>query len=68
MAPTTIPTIAGNASVVFPARLFSAFANLSNYPLSFVGEPPAPPPPRKTPVIGGQLLKKSFKGQSGLKI
>ena len=58
MAPTTIPTIAGNASVFFPARLFSAFANLSNYPPSFVGEPPAPPPPRKTPVIGRTIVEK----------
>ena len=52
MTPTTIPT-----SAVFPARLLSAFSNLSNYPSSFVGEPPAPPPPPKTPVIGRAIVE-----------
>ena len=31
MAPTTLPTIAGNASTAFPASLLSASANLSNH-------------------------------------
>ena len=51
IAPTALPTIAGNTSTAFPASLLSACANLSNHffkiPSSFVGEPPAlaPTPP-----------------------
>ena len=56
IAPTTLPTIAANASTAFPASLLSASANLSNHffktPSSFGGEPPVPlPPPPKTPVM-----------------
>ena len=40
MAPTTLPTIAGNASATFPASLLSASANLANHPSSFHEEPP----------------------------
>ena len=54
MAPTTLPTIARNASTAFTASLLSASANLSNHffkaPLSFVGGPPPPPPPSKSPM------------------
>ena len=50
MAPTTLPTIAGNASAAFPASLLRASASLFNLffkpPSSFGGEvePPHPPP------------------------
>ena len=48
MAPTTLPTIAGNASAAFLASLLNASGNLSNHffkaSLSFDGEPPVPPP------------------------
>ena len=48
MAPTTLPTMAGNALLAFPASLLSASASLSNHffqgPLSFDEEPPASPP------------------------
>ena len=48
MAPTTLLTIADNASAAFPASLLSAFTSLFNQllkaPLSFGGEPPPPPP------------------------
>ena len=62
MAPTALPTIAGNASTAFPASLLSASANLSNYffkaPLSFDGGPPAPPlPPPKTPVMARTIVE-----------
>ena len=62
IAPTALPTIAGNASTGFPASLLSAFANLSNYffkiTLSFDGEPPVPPPPRtKTPVMARAIAE-----------
>ena len=54
IAPATLPTIAGNASMAFSASLLSASANLSNHffkiPSSFGVELPAPPP-QKTPVI-----------------
>ena len=60
MVPTTLPTIAGNASTAFTASLLSASASLSNHfyktPSSFDGEPPATPHPPKTPVMA-QLLK-----------
>ena len=43
IAPTTLPTIAANASTAFPASLLSASANLSNHffkiPSTFGGEP-----------------------------
>ena len=55
IAPTTLPTTAGNASTAFPGSLLSVFANLSNHvfktPLSFAVEPPAPLAPPKTPVM-----------------
>ena len=41
IAPTTLPTMAGNVSTAFTASLLSAFANLSHHffkvPLSFDG-------------------------------
>ena len=50
IAPTTLPTIVGNASAAFPASLLSASAGLSNHifkvPSSFYGGPPALPPPK----------------------
>ena len=53
IAPTTLPTIAGNASTAFPASLLSASASLFkhffNSPLSFDGGIPVPPPPQKSP-------------------
>ena len=49
MAPTTLPTRAGNASTVLPASLLNASASLFNHlfktPSSFGGDPPPPPPP-----------------------
>ena len=57
MAPTTLPTIAGNASATFPASLLSASANLANHPSSFHGEPPAPPFPPKAPVIARTIVE-----------
>ena len=56
IAPTTLPTMAGSASVAFPASLLSAFAKLSNHffkvHLSFDGGSLAPLlPPPKTPVM-----------------
>ena len=46
MAPTTLPTIAENASTAFPASLLSESASLSNHFFkihsSFGGEPSAP--------------------------
>ena len=55
MAPTTLPTIAGNGWIAFPANPLSASGSLSNHFFktlsSFDGEPPAPPPPPKTHVI-----------------
>ena len=59
IAPTTLPTIAGNASTAFPASLLSASANLSNHffriSLSFGGEPPVPPP--KAPVMTSAIVE-----------
>ena len=61
MAPKALPTIAGNASTAFPAGLFRASASLFNHlfktPLSFDGEPPAPPPSPKTPVIASTMVQ-----------
>ena len=55
MAPTTLPTIAGNASAVFPASHLSASACLFNHlfktPLSFGVEPPPPPPPPPPKIV-----------------
>ena len=60
IAPTTLPTIAGNVLTVFPASLLSASVSLSNHffkaPSSFGGEHPVPPPP-KALVMQGQSLK-----------
>ena len=62
IAPTALPTMAGNASTAFPASLLSASASLSNHffrvPLSFDGEPPAPPPLPKTPVMQEKKILK----------
>ena len=61
MAPTTLPTIAGNASTAFPASLLSASSSLSNHffkvSLSFDGGSPAPPPPQKTPVMAKTIVE-----------
>ena len=61
MAPTTLPTVAGNASETFPVSLLSASASLSNYffkvPLSFDGGPPALPRPPKTPVMARTTIE-----------
>ena len=58
IAPTTVPTIAGNASTTFPASLLSASASLSNYffnvPSSFGGEPPVPLP--TAPVMARAII------------
>ena len=62
IVPTTLPTIAGNASAAFPASLLSASASLSNHffevLLSFDGVPPAPlPPPQKIPVMARTIVE-----------
>ena len=55
IAATTLPMIAGNASMAFPPSLSSVFANLSNHffriPLSFGRKLPASLPPPKSPTI-----------------
>ena len=60
IAPTTLPSIAGNASTDFPASLFSAFAGLSNHffktSSSFDGEAPVPPPPAKSPMAESTIV------------
>ena len=71
MAPTTLPTIAGNASAAFLASLLNASGNLSNHffkaSLSFDGEPPVPPP--KIPVMASTIVEMVIeRGQSVLKI
>ena len=54
VAPTTLPTIAGNASAAFPASLLGASTSLFNHffknPSSFGGESPVPQYPPKTPM------------------
>ena len=61
MAPTTPPTMAGNASTAFPATLLRASASLSNHffrvPLSFDGEPSVPLPPPKTHVMARTIVE-----------
>ena len=61
IAPTTLPTIAGNASTIFPASLLSASASLPNHffkiPSSFGEEPPIPASPPKTPVIASTIVE-----------
>ena len=60
IAPTTLPTIAGNASAVFHASLLSASASLSNHffrvPLNFDGEPPVIPTPLILPVTSSKSI------------
>ena len=60
IAPTTLPTIAGNVLTVFPASLLSASVSLSNHffkaPSSFGGERPVPPPP-KAPVMARTIVE-----------
>ena len=55
IAPTILPTIAGNASAAFRASLLKVSTSLSNYflkaPLSFDGRPPVPPVPPKITVM-----------------
>ena len=59
--PTILPTIASNASTAFPASLLSVSANLSNHffkaPSPFSGEPSAPLPHPKTPVIARTIIE-----------
>ena len=62
IAPTTLPMMAGNASVAFPVSLLSASASLFNHffktPSSFHGKPPVPPlPPPKTPVMTRTIVE-----------
>ena len=60
IAPTTLPTIVGNASTAFPASLLSASTSLSNHfsktPSSFDGGPPLPPLP-KTLVMARTIVQ-----------
>ena len=55
IAPTTLPTMVGNVSAVFPASLLRASSSLSNHffkvLLSFDAEPPAPRRHPKTLVM-----------------
>ena len=67
IAPKTLPTIAGNASTVFPASLLSASASLHNHLSSFGGEPPTPPLPPKAPVIARTIVEMVTEMQSGMK-
>ena len=72
MAPTTLPTMAGNVSTAFPASLLSASASLSNHffkvPLSFDGEPSAPSlPPPKTPVMARTIVEIVFERAVSIK-
>ena len=62
MAPTTLPTIAGNASAAFPASLLIASASLSS---QFFKSPyllmenllsPLPPSPPKTPAMARKIV------------
>ena len=61
IAPTTLPTIAGDASTAFPASLLSVSAILPRHlfkiPSSFGGEPPVPLPPPKVPVIARKIVE-----------
>ena len=61
MVPTTLPTMANNASTIFPASLLSASASLPNHffktPSSFDGQPSAPPSLPKTPVIASTIVE-----------
>ena len=62
MAPTTLPTRAGNASTVLPASLLNASASLFNHlfktPSSFGGDPPPPPPPPlRTNVMASTIVE-----------
>ena len=61
MAPTTLPTRAGNASTVLPASLLNASASLFNHlfktPSSFGGDPPPPPPPLRTNVMASTIVE-----------
>ena len=70
--PTTLPTIAGNASPAFPASLLSACANLSNYffrvPLSFGGVPPVPTPPPKSPMTESTIVAMPVKKAESVEI
>ena len=60
-APTTLPTMAANASADFLTSLLSASANLSNHffkvPLSFGGIPHVLLPPPKTPVTARTIVE-----------
>ena len=60
IAPTTLPTIAGNTSTAFRASLFSASASLSNHffktPSSFGGDSPVSTPPPKAFVTARTIV------------
>ena len=61
IAPTTLPTIAGNASTLFRASLLSASANLSNdlfQKTPSLGVEPVPlPTPPKTPAMARTIVE-----------
>ena len=60
IAPTTLPTIVGNASTAFPASLLSESASLYNHflkaTLSFGGGLPPPPLPPKSPMTESTIV------------
>ena len=67
ITPTTLPTIAGNASTALPARLLrsstSLFSHIFKAPSTFGGEAGLPPPlPPKTPVIASAFVESHSKG------
>ena len=61
IAPKTLSTIAGNASMAFLGSLFRASANLSNHffkaPSSFGKEPPVPLSSPNAPVIARAIVE-----------
>ena len=72
ITPTTLPTIACNASTAFPASLLSASANLSNHffkvPSSFGGEATVPPLPPKSPITESTIVAITTKNAESVEI
>ena len=72
MAPTTLPTVAGNASTAFPASFLSPSASLSNHffkaSLSFDGGPPTPLPSSKSPIVESIIVVIPVKKEVSVKI